>query len=241
MTKAAVAGRGLWVVPLLLMTACTGGHRAAAHPLPSRTAFAQPSPSVSTVAVDSQRPIATWQLHGLTFTTGRRTQALLDVGKSIAGGTHDELRQVALVFPRPQLTPSCVATAALDLTVTGGRHLDQAELAVYASDESNYLSFAHVPNSQLDLSRLVDNRPRGYASGVTTHRVRIDITALYRTWAAGGPFPSQGATVEQTWPFGVIVRPPAADDGRWDAFISNGQNGPELVLARLAGCSGSGR
>lgn len=236
-----MARRGLWAVPLLLLAACTGRHHpAAAHSQPSTGAPSPAGHAVRTVALAPQRTVATWQLHGLTFTTGSRTQAQLDVGKSISGGRRDELRQIALVFPAPRLVPACVATATLELSVSGGRHLDQAELAVYASDESNYLGYAHKPNSDLDLSRLVDNRPRGYASAVATRRLHIDVTALYRAWAAGGPFPSQGATVEPSWPFGVIVRPPTADNGTWDAFVRNGVNGPDLQLARVAGCPSSG-
>ena len=55
---------------------------------------------------------------------------------------------------------------------------------------------------------LIDIRPRGEAT-VTADRawMRFDVTELYRTWAEGGPFPSQGHTVEPGTPLVVDVRP----------------------------------
>lgn len=208
-----------------------------ASPTPA-TPSPRPHPTVATVALPPQSPTATWQLGGLTFTTGRRTTAALHVGKTISGRDSDRLRQAALVFARPTLKPSCLAAATLDLTVTGGRNLNEAELGVYPSDESNYLDFARVANTTLDLGRLVDNRPRGYVFEVTTGRLHIDITALYRTWTAGGPLPSLGATVNRSWPFGVIIRPPAADNGDYDVVIAN-DRAPQLRLSRLASCASS--
>jgi hypothetical protein len=234
----AMGRRRLWAAPILLVTAaCTSGHHALVHESTSGAPQPRLTPAVASRVLEPQSPIATWQLHGSTFTTGRRTETTLDVGKSISGSAHDEIRQAALVFPRPRLRPSCVTRATLELTVTGGRHLGLAELAVYPSDESNYLGFADVANSGLDLSRLVDNRPRGYAPDVTTGRLRIDVTDLYRTWAAGGPFPGQGRTVNRHWPMGVVVRPPAADDGSYDVLIANGRRAPHLHLVERGDCA----
>jgi hypothetical protein len=232
--------RRLWAAPILLVTAaCTSGHHASVHESSSSAPQPRLTPAVATRVLQPQLPIAIWQLHGFTFTTGARTDATLDVGKSISGSAQDQLRQAALVFPRPRIRPSCMTRATLELTITGGRHLGLAELAVYPSDESNYLGFAQVANSELDLSRLVDNRPRGYVSDVTTGRLRIDITDLYRTWAAGGPFPSQGTTVDRHWPLGVLVRPPAADDGSYDVLIANGRHAPHLHLVERRDCPAS--
>ena len=55
---------------------------------------------------------------------------------------------------------------------------------------------------------LIDIRPRGVAT-VTADRawMRFDVTELYRTWAEGGPFPSQQRTVEPGTPLVMDVRP----------------------------------
>jgi hypothetical protein len=42
--------------------------------------------------------------------------------------------------------------------------------------------------------------------------MHFDLTELYRTWAEGGPFPSQGRTVPEGTPLVVDIR--AADMGQ---------------------------
>jgi len=233
------ARRLLPCLSVVLTLGCTTGHHASAT---KAGASHHPSPATSSTpgfALAPQHPTATWQLRGTTFTSGRRTDAVLDVGKTISG-TQDELRQAALVFVRPLVKSSCVEAATLLLQVTGGRHLEDAEIGVYPSDESNYLSFARVPNAQLDLSRLIDNRPRGYAFTVARGVLRIDITDLYRTWAAGGPFPSKGASVDPNDPMALVVRPPAADSGDYDVLINNSARAPQLRVTELPSCAQPG-
>jgi len=240
MTVAAHSIRRLPCLLVVLAAGCTSGHHA---PATSAAASHRASPSAGATPVRAlapQHPTATWQLLGWTFTTGQRTRKTLDAGKTISGTSHDQLRQAAVVFSRPLVQPSCVVTAALILHVTGGRQLKDAELGVYPSDESNYLSSARVPNSQLDLSRLLDNRPRGYALTVHVGTLQIDVTDLYRTWAAGGPFPSNGASVDPTDPMAFIVRPPDGADGDYDVLISNDRNTLQLRVVERASCSQAG-
>jgi hypothetical protein len=175
------------------------------------------------VALASKWPIAEWQLSGgpFSFTTGSRVSsgAALQLGKNI-DDVRSAMRQVALMFPAPQERPRCIQKVYLSVTATGIRGVG-AEIAVYPSDEANYLAAAHVPASSLDLSRLIDNRPRGHLADVRQGAMRIDVTDLYRTWAAGGPFPSQQRFVNRHWPFGVILRPSGADEGRWILTLAN--------------------
>ena len=47
--------------------------------------------------------------------------------------------------------------------------------------------------------------------------MHFDITALYRTWARGGPFPSQGRAVEPGTPLVVDVRPESLAEPHFEA------------------------
>src|SRR4051794_14294084 len=193
-----------------------------AQPRQAGTPAASPV-AAQVVALAPKRPIAEWQLRGgpFSFTTGSRVSsgAALQLGKNI-DDVRSAMSQVALIFPAPQERPRCIQRVDLSVTATGIRGVG-AEIAAYASDEANYLAAAHVPASALDLSRLIDNRPRGYLADVRPGAIRIDITDLYRTWAAGGPFPSQQRFVNRHSPFGVILRPSAADEGRWTLTLAN--------------------
>jgi hypothetical protein len=63
------------------------------------------------------------------------------------------------------------------------------------------------PATRAGWETLLDNRPNG--QGVRTddgNWMHFDLTELYRTWAEGGPFPSQERTVRRGTPLVVDVR-----------------------------------
>jgi hypothetical protein len=127
----------------------------------------------------------------------RRTQELGD----------DESVNLLLVFPLLRSPPRCVRTVELWLRVLRFDH-PQAVLAAYPS---LLVSLAtDRPATRIGDETPIDNRPRGTgtltADGAWMH---FDITGLYRTWARGGPFPSQGRGIEPGTPLVVDVRPEA--------------------------------
>jgi hypothetical protein len=127
----------------------------------------------------------------------RRTQELGD----------DESVNLLLVFPLLRSPPRCVRAVELWLRVLRFDH-PQAVLAAYPS---LLVSLAtDRPATRIGDETLIDNRPRGTgtltADGAWMH---FDLTGLYRTWARGGPFPSQGRGVEPGTPLVVDVRPEA--------------------------------
>jgi hypothetical protein len=227
----------------LLTMACVAGctHTTGEVTRGPSTATRRPisSPVAATaIRLVPQQPIAQWQLSGspFGFTSGHWVTGSggVIVGKDV----NDDLsvmRQAALVFPVPREASRCIQH--VDLTLMAGRIRGVgAEIAVYPSDEGNYLASVRVPASNLDLSRLLDNRPRGDLAYLQTGRLKIDITALYRMWARGGPFPSQGRRLPPGTPFAVLLRPPAADDGQWSIELSTARAASELTVYRREGC-----
>jgi len=205
------------------------------------TATRTPRPSMvaaATIRLAPQQPIAQWQLSGspLGFTSGHRiTGSSGLVVAKVVNDDHSVMRQAALVFPVPREASRCIQH--VDLTLMAGRIRGVGpEIAVYPSDEGNYLASARAPASNLDLSRLIDNRPRGDLAYLQTGKLKIDVTALYRTWARGGPFPSQGRRLPPATPFAVLLRPPAADDGQWSIELSTARRASELTVYRRQGC-----
>jgi hypothetical protein len=70
--------------------------------------------------------------------------------------------------------------------------------------------------------------------------LRFDITALYRTWARGGPFPSQGRAVEPGTPLVVDVRPAVLVEPRVEARFAgldrDRDTAPQLRWRVTRGC-----
>ena len=222
---------------LLLAVTCLSGCTAGGGQGSKRTVATPASPTpVPAVKLAAQRPIAVWQLTGSPtgFTGGHRIVGASSVtfGKDISNA-RSEMQQVAVVFPRPRVAARCIDRADLVLRPTRVQG-SQAEVAVYPSDEASYLASAQRANAQLDLSRLIDNEPKGYVSSVGNKTTVVDVTALYVTWARGGPFPSQGRRVPSDFPFGVILRPKTAEDGRWNITIANS---PTLEIYRRDECA----
>ena len=125
---------------------------------------------------------------------------------------HGRLVSLVLVFPLLQSRPGCVRQVQLWLRVL--RFDDpqpELELAAYPSLLASLISEQPLP--PVGDETLLDNRPRGTgtltAGGAWVH---FDITTLYRTWARGGPFPSQGRAIEPGTPLVVDVRPPVVTE-----------------------------
>jgi hypothetical protein len=125
--------------------------------------------------------------------------ALRRVGELDAEGVN-----LLLVFPLLKARPRCVRQVELWLRVL--RYQPQFHIAAYPSRLVSLAS--DRPATRAGFETLIDNRPRGDAT-VTTDRawMHFDVTELYRTWAAGGPFPSQQRTVRRGTPLVVDVRP----------------------------------
>jgi hypothetical protein len=111
---------------------------------------------------------------------------------------------LVLVFPLLTARPRCVRQVELWLRVL--RYQPQFHIAAYPSKLVSLAS--DRPATRAGFEILIDNRPRGDAT-VTEDRawMRFDVTELYRTWAEGGPFPSQGRTIRRGTPLVVDVRP----------------------------------
>jgi hypothetical protein len=75
------------------------------------------------------------------------------------------------------------------------------------------------------------------ADGAWMH---FDITALYRTWARGGPFPSQGRGIDPGTPLVVDVRPETLAERYFEApFAALGKDrdtAPHLRWGVARGC-----
>jgi len=63
------------------------------------------------------------------------------------------------------------------------------------------------PATRIGDETLIDNRPRGTGTLTADQAwMRFEVTGRYRTWAHGGPFPSQGRAIEPGTPLVVDVR-----------------------------------
>jgi hypothetical protein len=127
------------------------------------------------------------------------TSTLRQIGELDAEGVN-----LLLVFPLLRARPRCVRQVELWLRVL--RHQPQFHIAAYPSGLVSLAS--DRPTTRAGSVVLIDIRPRGVAT-VTANRawMHFDVTELYRTWAQGGPFPSQQRTVEPGTPLVVDVRP----------------------------------
>jgi hypothetical protein len=115
-----------------------------------------------------------------------------------------EAVNLLLVFPLLKARPRCVRQVELWLRLL--RYQLRSHIAAYPSKLVSLAS--DRPAAEPGFEILIDNRPRGDAT-VTDDRawMRFDVTELYRTWADGGPFPSQGRTIRRGTPLVVDVRP----------------------------------
>jgi hypothetical protein len=97
------------------------------------------------------------------------------------------------------------------------------------------------PTTRIGDETLIDNRPRGTGT-LTADRawMRFEITDLYRTWARGGPFPSQGRAIEPGTPLVVDVRPEAWAEpyveARFAGLDKHRDSAPHLRWRVMRGC-----
>jgi hypothetical protein len=152
-------------------------------------------------------------------------------------GTHESVNPV-LVFPLLRAPPRCVRRAELWLRVLRFDH-PQATFAAYPSLLVSLAS--ERPATRFGGASLIDNRPRG--TGTLTGDgawMRFDITGLYRTWARGGPFPSQGLVIDPGTPLVVDVRPVTLAEPDFEARFAgldqDRDTAPQLRWRVTRGC-----
>lgn len=151
---------------------------------------------------------------------------------------YGRLVSLVLVFPLLRSRPGCVRQVQLWLRVL--RFDDpRPELAAYPSLLASLVSDQPLP--PVTDETLIDNRPRG--TGTLTADgawLRFDITALYRTWARGGPFPSQGRGIEPGTPLAVDVRPAVLSEPHFEARFAgldrDRDTAPQLRWTVTRGC-----
>jgi len=159
-------------------------------------------------------------------------------GQGAAELGDDRLVSLVLVFPLLRSRPGCVRQVQLWLRVL--RFDDpQPELAAYPSLLASLLSDQPLP--PVTDETLLDNRPRGTGT-LTAGRawLHFDITVLYRTWARGGPFPSQGRGIEPGTPLVVDVRPAVLSEPHFEARFAgldrDRDTAPQLRWRVTGGC-----
>jgi hypothetical protein len=126
----------------------------------------------------------------------------------------DDMVNLLLVFPLLRVAPRCVRQVELWLRLL---RFDQQfryqdpDLVAYPSQLVSLAS--DHPATRAGWETLLDNRPSGQGARTDDGNwMHFDLTELYRTWAEGGPFPSQERTVRRGTPLVVDVR--AADFGQ---------------------------
>ena len=126
----------------------------------------------------------------------------------------DQMVTLLLVFPLLRTPPRCVRQAELWLRVLRFDQQFRYQDPQLGAYPSKLVSLASArPVTRAGFETLLDNRPTG--DGVRTQdrdRLHFDITELYRTWAGGGPFPSELRTIRKGTPLVVDVR--ATDFGQ---------------------------
>ena len=145
--------------------------------------------------------------HGTVDHEGRRVAGLdaaeVEVGFVFAEGPHPG--PAVLRFSPITSPATCIASASLRVTIAAGG--TSTPIAVYPGDPT---SVAGVEGEDMtSWQTLLDNRPRGVVETDGETSV-ADVTELVRTWAAGGPFPSRGLTVDPALPLVLVVQPEAA-------------------------------
>jgi len=151
----------------------------------------------------------------------------------------------ALVFPLLPRPVACIQKVELRLLLLDGQGTNAPNPAVtLVAYPSGLVSLAHghYPSDPVWSSDfLLDNRPAAFVDvGKTPGWVSFDITALYTTWARGGPFPS-GATVPTGTPLVVKIRPDTWLIGppftrRFAAISAGPATAPRLRWTALANC-----
>jgi hypothetical protein len=162
-----------------------------------------------------------------------------------AGPYADEMVTLLLVFPLLRTQPRCVRHVELWLRVLRFDQQFRYQDPQIAAYPSLLVSLASArPVTRAGFETLIDNRPTG--DGVRTPDedwLHFDITELYRTWAEGGPFPSQLRPVRKGTPLVVDVR--ATDFGQQlfearMAPVGDREAAPHLRWTAARDCSSAG-
>ena len=192
-------GWGSLVALVLLVPALAAGCSIRALPEPPPTPAA-PATTVATVrgtTVATRAFLLDWGGPGSPVRPARAGPLPVAFRSDTQELGDDRVVTLVLVFPLLKSRPGCVRRAELWLRVLRFDH-PQA-VPVLAAYPSLLASLAtDRPVTRVTGETLIDNRPRGTgtltADGSWMH---FDITGLYRTWARGGPFPSQGVAWSQ--------------------------------------------
>jgi hypothetical protein len=134
----------------------------------------------------------------------------------------DQAVNLLLVFPLLR-APGCVRQVELWLRLLdfrpGVRDVEP-DLAAYPSQLVS-LASDRLPGQVDSWETLLDNRPNGLGSRTADGAwLHFDLTGLYRTWAEGGPFPSQERTVPRGTPLVVDVRAADLAQPRFEARVA---------------------
>lgn len=158
----------------------------------------------------------------------------------------DTMVTLVLVFPLLRVPPDCVRQLELWLRVLRFDHQFRYQDPQLSAYPSLLVSLASArPSTRHGDETLLDNRPKGDAelTGDETW-MHFEITELYRIWAEGGPFPSQGRTVPKGTPLVVDIR--AADMGQqlFEARVApiggDREAAPQLRWTAARDCPASG-
>ena len=126
----------------------------------------------------------------------------------------DEMVNLVLVFPLLETPARCVREVELWLRLLRIEQQFRYQDPQVAAYPSKLVSLASArPATRAGSETLIDNRPASAGARTTDDAwMHFDLTELYRTWAEGGPFPSQLRTIPKGTPLVVDVR--ATDFGQ---------------------------
>lgn len=218
-----------------LASAPTAPTRAAGSPSAAAPRSAAPAagPLVEATVQAAQVFAASGDAFFDTATLQRSPEELAvvkDVGELL---DPQDARALLVVLPLPAGGPACLQAARLTLDVaatTGG----PAEVGVPPGAATSLVEDRLPPSGEADVAAILDSRPRGVAQVTGPGAVPVDVTSLVRTWAAGGSFPSTGRQVEPGTPLLLVLRPTAADPGRWTVTLASP---PAMTYRSTPGCT----
>jgi len=235
---AAVAGvvaLGAGGVAALTSGAASPG-RATAVPSSSPAAPSAAAPPPAPLVVQNVQATRLYTARGDAFfdtSTLQRDPQELVVTKQVG----EQLRPqdagaLLVVLPLAASAPACVqqASLALDVAATIG---GPAEVGIYPGAATSLVAGRLPPSGEADVAAILDNRPRGVAEVTGPGPVEVDVTALARTWTAGGPFPSTGREIEPGTPMLLVLRPTGAGPGTWTVTLASP---PALTYRSTPGC-----
>ena len=223
------------------VAAVTGAPATPTTPSASPSSSPAATPPVTTPPALVRETVQATRLHAargdafFEHATLVRDPAALTIVKDV-GERLDPQEAAALlvVLPLARAAPDCVRSASLtlDVAATAG---SPAEVGVYPGAATSLVDGGVPASDERSAASLVDNRPRGVATVSGPGPVEVDVTELARTWTAGGPFPSTGRRVEPGTPLLLVLRPTAADPGRWTVTLAGP---PTLTYGSEPGCTG---